>query len=91
MLRLRRPGPARALERAVEPQIECGVEYSKQFDCVTTPNVNAIFWPAVALPARSKNVMVASAREPMCACGTNRDVLPVIGFSSSRTDSPHGA
>ena len=24
------------------------------------------------------------------ACGTNRDVLPVIGFSSSRIDSPHG-
>ncbi len=24
------------------------------------------------------------------ACGRNRDVLPVIGFPSSRTDRPHG-
>jgi hypothetical protein len=24
------------------------------------------------------------------ACGRNRDVLPVTGFSSSRIDSPHG-
>ena len=26
----------------------------------------------------------------MIACGRNRDVLPVIGFSSSRIDRPHG-
>jgi hypothetical protein len=24
------------------------------------------------------------------ACGKNREVLPMIGSSSSRTDSPHG-
>ena len=39
---------------------------------------------------KSHPALVAFPTAYRIACGRNRDVLPVIGFSSSRTDSPHG-
>ena len=38
-----------------------------------------------------KNPILTSAASYRIACGRNRELLPVIGFSSSRIDRPQGA